>query len=635
MTIREFLSHLEHVKPVRGGWLARCPFHDDKNPSLSVSVKEGRILLHCHAGCITESIVEALGLKMADLFSDSGAGTHDKRIVATHPYTDEAGKVLFEVVRFEPKDFRQRRPDGKGGWVWSLNGVRRVLYGLPEVIGAKSVVVCEGEKDVESARKLGFAATCNPHGAGKWRLEYAGALRGKRVAIIADADEPGLAHGREIARSLIGIAETVRLIEALPQAKDLSEWVEKDGTREKLIGIIKETPELTPKDAERLGAQGNPLSSAGFSLVSIGEMLSKPDVPVEYVLEGVLVAGTVSLVVAKPKVGKSTFARNLCLAVSRGDSFLGLQAKQGPCIYLALEEREEDLKGDFCAMGARADDPILVHAATAPAEGVLALCRLIRERRPAVVVGDPLFRLMKIRDEKAYAETYAALGPLIDVARETGTHILLCHHSGKGLAKADAIDSPLGSTALGGAASTLISLGRTEAYRTIQTVQRIGVAMPETILAFNPATKTLSLGGSKSEADAERISQGILEYLEASGDKPRSWEAINEEVEGKTTVKKQAVKLLFNGGKVEREGTGKRGDPYLYKKRWFPSSPYTPGTRELETEKGGQDRINRGPILVPSDSLNPVSPNEHGNQLLEGQGIPREGVENRGLEGEI
>lgn len=94
---------------------------------------------------------------------------------------------------------RQRRRDGKGGWIWSLNGTRRVLYRLPEVIKAKLVIIAEGEKDVETARKLGLTATCNPHGVRKWRPEHAEFLRGKRVAIIADADAPGRAHGHEVA----------------------------------------------------------------------------------------------------------------------------------------------------------------------------------------------------------------------------------------------------------------------------------------------------------------------------------------------------------------------------------------------------------------------------------------------------
>ena len=192
-------------------------------------------------------------------------------------------------------------------------------------------------------------------------------------------------------------------------------------------------------------------------------------------------AGTVSAVVSKPKVGKSTFARNLWLAVARGESFLGAKTRQGFCIYLALEERIEDVTADFRAMGATGEEPILIHADSTPAAGILALLALVREKAPTLIIIDPLFRLVRVKDEKAYAETYAALGPLIDISRSTGTHILLTHHSGKSL-KTDVIDSPLGSTAIGGAVCTLVVLKRTEAYRTIQTVQRLGQDLPEIVI---------------------------------------------------------------------------------------------------------------------------------------------------------
>jgi hypothetical protein len=115
------------------------------------------------------------------------------------------------------------------------------------------------------------------------------------------------------------------------------------------------------------------------------------------------VAGTVSAVVAKPKVGKSTFARNLCLAIARGEAFLGLKTQQGSCVYLALEEREEDIRNDFRAMGATGTESILVHAAAAPAERIASLCALVQRTRPRLVI-DPLFRLARVRDESAYAE---------------------------------------------------------------------------------------------------------------------------------------------------------------------------------------------------------------------------------------
>src|SRR5215467_2319244 len=100
-----------------------------------------------------------------------------------------------------------------------------------------------------------------------------------------------------------------------------------------------------------------PQGVGGFVLTPIADLLARPDVPVEYVAENLLVAGTVSCVVGKPKVGKGTFARNLCLSVSRGEGFLELKTKRGECIYLALEEREEDLKNDFRAMGADCSEP--------------------------------------------------------------------------------------------------------------------------------------------------------------------------------------------------------------------------------------------------------------------------------------
>jgi hypothetical protein len=233
--------------------------------------------------------------------------------------------------------------------------------------------------------------------------------------------------------------------------------------------------------SKRYPAREEMTPESGFRLMELGDLLSRPGVDIDYLVDGMLVRGTISCVVAKPKVGKSTFARGLCLAVAKGADFLGRSTRQGFCIYLALEERAEEIASDFRAMGADGTEPIRIHADAAPEAAILSLIELVREESPALVVIDPLFRMVRVRDEKAYAEVYAALGPLIDTSRTTGTQILLTHHAGKAI-KGDAIDSPLGSTALSGAVSTLIVLKRTESYRTIETVQRTGEAMPETVL---------------------------------------------------------------------------------------------------------------------------------------------------------
>ncbi len=235
MNAMEILSRVDKVRRSGNGWVARCPAHDDRIESLAIAVQAEKILLHCHAGCTIEKIVAAVGLKISDLFTEGKSGL---RIAATYDYLDERGDLLFQVVRLVPKSFKQRRPDGRGRWIWNLKGVPSVLYCLPELLRTKYVLIPEGEKDVETARSMGFAATCNPGGAGKWRDEYSEQLRGKRVMVIADADEPGRKHAQQVAASLAGKVETLKVLE-LPGAKDLTEWVERGGTREQLLEILR------------------------------------------------------------------------------------------------------------------------------------------------------------------------------------------------------------------------------------------------------------------------------------------------------------------------------------------------------------------------------------------------------------
>ena len=151
---------------------------------------------------------------------------HKRRIAATYDYLDEKGKLLFQVVRYDPKDFRQRRPDGHGGWIWSVKTVRTVPYHLPEMLeaGDRTIFVCEGEKAVEALRGLGLLATCGPGGAGKWRDKWATYFAGSDVAILPDNDEAGRKHADLVARSIVTKAQSIRVVElpGLPQKGDAS-----------------------------------------------------------------------------------------------------------------------------------------------------------------------------------------------------------------------------------------------------------------------------------------------------------------------------------------------------------------------------------------------------------------------------
>lgn len=205
------LAKFNGVTKRGASYMALCPAHADKNPSLAISQgDEGKILLKCHAGCKYEDIIKALG----------------EFEVASYDYTDENGKLLYQVARFDTptgKTFRQRHPQN-GHWVQNIKNVRRVLYHLKDLLGAEQVVVVEGEKDAETLRDLGFAATTNAMGAGSWKAEYAESLRGKHVVITPDNDEAGEKHLEDIARSLAGIALSIKIARVPEKYKDVSEW---------------------------------------------------------------------------------------------------------------------------------------------------------------------------------------------------------------------------------------------------------------------------------------------------------------------------------------------------------------------------------------------------------------------------
>jgi predicted P-loop ATPase len=182
--------------------------------------------------------------------------------------------LRFQVVRSSGKVFRQRRPDGSGGWIWNRKGVSELPYRLPELIAAKAkgetIFISEGEKDVEALRSHGLVATCNPGGAGKWRRKFAEYFEGADVVILPDNDTPGQKHVEQVAKILSPVAKRVRilLLPSLPPKGDVSDWIKAGGTAETLLDIAKDVqpyePSTKPSDwyAECLtGARGQVLSN--------------------------------------------------------------------------------------------------------------------------------------------------------------------------------------------------------------------------------------------------------------------------------------------------------------------------------------------------------------------------------------
>lgn len=236
MTIDDFMERLEDVKRGGGGYMARCPAHDDGTRSLSIKEGEEGVLIHCHAGCQTPDIVATMGLRMADLYYVQR--TNHAEPEAIYQYRDAQGNDVYQALRFPGKKFKQRHEDPDGEWIWSLKDVDRVLYRLPELIAAVSagrpIFICEGEKDVEAIVAAGWDATCNPMGAGKWRPEFNAHFAGADVAIIQDRDEPGRVHALTIKNALLESAKSVIILQS-KSGKDASDHLAAGHTIEELV----------------------------------------------------------------------------------------------------------------------------------------------------------------------------------------------------------------------------------------------------------------------------------------------------------------------------------------------------------------------------------------------------------------
>lgn len=312
--ITDVIERLNKVKKTSANnWIAACPAHEDKHPSLSISVgRNDQVLLNCHAGCTFEDIVSSLDLPKSE-------------IVATYDYVDENGELLYQAVRKVPKTFLQRRPDGKGNWIWSMKDVRRILYRLPELLETEpniNVFIVEGEKDADNLRReFGLVVTTNVGGAGKWREDYNEYLQGRSVIILPDNDKPGREHAEQVARSLDGIAKTVKIsnLPNLPEKGDVSDWINSGGTVEDLHKIIEETPVFVP---DNLLAEEVKTAVSNPNIKTAAELLATEFPEPKFAINGLLSEGA-TVFAGAPKLGKSWCALGFAVAIASGGKALG------------------------------------------------------------------------------------------------------------------------------------------------------------------------------------------------------------------------------------------------------------------------------------------------------------------------
>lgn len=258
------LPKFEQVRMSGGGFMVKCPVHDDGTASLSISYGNTQpVVFTCHAGCDRNDILAALDLTWADLSNPvepdraPTAGTdtwmpckHTK--VAEYLYRDKSGEVVLGVARCKQKCFAQWRPDlaSRSGRRWRItlpDGAKAgagIIYRLPEVLDSDAmlnVFIVEGEKDADRLWSIGIPATCNAGGAGKWTPQHADWLTGRDIMIIADRDEAGRNHAVHVAETLIETASSIEILQAA-HGKDLSDHLDGGGTLTTLTSVKEVKP---------------------------------------------------------------------------------------------------------------------------------------------------------------------------------------------------------------------------------------------------------------------------------------------------------------------------------------------------------------------------------------------------------
>ena len=325
-------------------WRGPCPVHSGKDPNFAVNAETG--LAQCHSQCggrgwdIVSLEQELSGLdfvrakeRVFDLVGRPRVPWEERNTEALYDYVDATGKLVYQVVRNFGKQFKQRRPDGNGGWIWNLHGVDLVPYRLPKFAAAEFIAVCEGEKDVFSLERIGMVATCNNGGAGNFKAELAPHFASKHVAIFADNDEPGREHALKVAAILAPVAKSLKVVElpGLPAKGDVTDFVNVGGTLAEVRELYRKaqpwTPEWrfavdVPAETEKYIRTIEQEVEAAGGLTAFWDLekftgLPTPFSKLTWMLSGGMRKGEVYVIGANQGAGKTSLALQFALAVLR------------------------------------------------------------------------------------------------------------------------------------------------------------------------------------------------------------------------------------------------------------------------------------------------------------------------------
>jgi len=263
---------------------------------------------------------------------------------ACYDYVDENGEVRYQVRRFEPKTFRQCRPDGKGGWLYNMQDVEALPYRLPDILARpdEPVFIVEGEKAADKVATLGLLATSSHGGAKKWQSVLNRWFEGRNVVILPDNDEPGHAHADLVAAELYGVAARIKRVELpnLPDKGDIVDWLAAGNGKDELLAAVKAAPALEQApDVQEDDYNNDNNEGDFFEFVDENYLINMP--PVAWAVgegdKGLITAHGLSMIYGAPGSGKSFITLDMALCQAHGIDWQGMPTKQGDVLYIAGE----------------------------------------------------------------------------------------------------------------------------------------------------------------------------------------------------------------------------------------------------------------------------------------------------------
>jgi len=389
-----------------------------------------------------------------------------KYISKIYEYVDQHGEVTYQVVRYEPKTFRQRRPDGNGGWLWNMQDVVPVPYNLPDIMANphKTVFVVEGEKCADMLKAHGAIATTSHGGAKKWAEELNQWFEGRKVVVLPDADEAGKAHADMVVANLLPSAAEIKCVDLpdLSDKQDVFDWFKNGGNKETLAKLVANAEPITVAPEVELEQDNEPQEDV-FEIYDINYLRTMP--PVEFLVDGVLTKHGLAVLYGEPGAGKSFLAIDIALSVAYGVPWHNRPVEQGAVLYIAGEGvggLGKRIKAWQMHYHQTEDVPFYVLPTAVRFRDMDDVEKLLRTidslgKTFKAVFVDTVARALLGGDENSATDMGMFVDACEAVKRHCNCALIAVHHSGK-----DAARGMRGSTALLGAVDTSVRISKNE-----------------------------------------------------------------------------------------------------------------------------------------------------------------------------